>query len=674
MYKAIVIGSKGVNAVGLIRSLGQENIHVIYMSTFGRIESKYVKEYYRLSVDKNKWMDFFIEYGQKSKERIAMFPTDDDTAFWIDENYKILNDFFVIPHLNGEMKKFADKSIMNQIAKSVGFNVPDFIRLPLSNAERVNNYPIILKPYAGFAGDKGDILICNNDDEYKNAIQIFITRGYQEILLQQFLNDPLQEEIGIMGMALDNGDILIPGIIHKIRSYPTGKGSTSYAMFSSQKNGIDEDKIRELISCIGYVGIFDIEMIKAYEKYWFIEINFRNGQYGYVPTVAGCNLPANWLYGMKQMKIKNYDKLREVFYVNEREDYKHVKNGEISRKEWLKQFRAATAYGMYCPGDQRPFVRQYIKIPDRVIIKIQKMHLYIKDLFLKEEWNIAIREKNDKFLWEKGGTSEKFTVLSNTIRYWAADPFIITFDDKDYLFFEMFDRLKGKGVIGYREINGGKISRMKIAYKAEYHLSFPFIFHYNNDVYMMPEYSEGKELFLLKATHFPDKWEKVESWMNEKRLVDSILLSYQGNIFLLTQELESGYSSDKLSLYIKQDKKWIPHKQSPVLESLANSRLAGKVFFENNQLIRVAQDCQNGYGTRLHFSNIMKLNKDEYKEEMFQTINVEDLKTDLNHKFCGVHTYNFNKRYEVIDLKNYNRLRIFSIFNLVWKIVYRLKG
>lgn len=76
--------------------------------------------------------------------------------------------------------------------------------------------------------------------------------------------------------------------------------------------------------------------------------------------MAGCNLPANWLYGMKQMKIKNYDKLREVFYVNEREDYKHVK-GEISRKEWLKQFRAATAYGMYCPGDQRPFVRQYDK-------------------------------------------------------------------------------------------------------------------------------------------------------------------------------------------------------------------------------------------------------------------------------------------------------------------------
>lgn len=26
----------------------------------------------------------------------------------------------------------------------------------------------------------------------------------------------------------------------------------------------------------------------------------------------------------------------------------------------------------------------------------------------------------------------------------------------------------------------------------------------------MPEYSEGKELFVLKATHFPDKWEMTE--------------------------------------------------------------------------------------------------------------------------------------------------------------------
>ena len=403
---------------------------------------------------------------------------------------------------------------------------------------------------------------------------------------------------------------------------------------------INEEKIKQFVSATGYVGIFDIEMIRAYGKYWFIEINYRNGQYGYTPTAAGYNLPANWVYGMKNKKVEKCNNLQEIYYINERDDYRHVKEGTINKKEWLKEFHAASAYGMYCPGDQRPFIRQYMKIPDRVIIKGNKLKSNIKDLLFREEWNIAIRKKEDKSLWEKGGESKEFTVLPNTIRYWAADPFIISAGGKEYLFFEMFDRLKSKGLIGYREINGDKIGKMKIAYEASHHLSFPFIFKYENEYYIMPEYSEGKELFVLKATHFPDKWEMTESWMQGKRFVDSVLLSHEGENYLLTQDLKSGYSSEKLSIFIRKGKEWVPHKQSPVIKSLANARLAGKPFFEKNQLIRVAQDCQDGYGTKLHFNNIMKLSEDEYEEEMFRTISVENIMVDSKERFCGIHTYN----------------------------------
>ena len=321
---------------------------------------------------------------------------------------------------------------------------------------------------------------------------------------------------------------------------------------------------------------------------------------------------------MKNEKVEKCNNLQEIYYINERDDYRHVKEGTINKKEWLKEFHAASAYGIYCPGDQRPFIRQYVKIPDRVIIKGNKLKSNIKDLLFREEWKIAIRKKEDKSLWEKGGESKEFTVLPNTIRYWAADPFIISVGEKEYLFFEMFDRLKSKGLIGYREINGDKIGKMKIAYEAEHHLSFPYIFEYKNEYYMMPEYSEGKELFVLKAIHFPDKWEKIESWMQGKRLVDSVLLNHERENYLLTQDLKSGYSSEKLSIFIRKGKEWVPHKQNPIVKSLANARLAGKTFFENNQLIRVAQDCQDGYGTKLHFNNIMKLSEDEYEEEMFR--------------------------------------------------------
>lgn len=118
----------------------------------------------------------------------------------------------------------------------------------------------------------------------------------------------------------------------------------------------------------------------------------------------------------------------------------------------------------------------------------------------------------------------------------------------------MFDRFKSKGLIGYREIINGKIGKMKVAYQADHHLSFPFIFKYENEFYMMPEYSEGNELPLLKAIHFPDKWEKIESLMIGKRVVDSSLLNYKGDNYLVTQELNSGYSSDELSLFIQKIK------------------------------------------------------------------------------------------------------------------------
>lgn len=673
MCKAIVIGSKGVNAVGLIRSLGEGCVDVTFVSTYSKIESKYTKEYLRLPDNKKKWLALLQKYGQISKEKVGMFPTDDDTAFWIDENYETLQEYFIVPHAKGKMRMLADKSVMNEIAKKAELNVPDFIKLSLSESERKNQYPIILKPYAGYAGSKGDILICHNDNEYTNAIQILRKQGYKEVLLQQLLDDPEQEEIGLMGMALKNGQVVIPGIIHKIRSYPTGKGSTSYAKFSSDMSEINEEKIKQFVSATGYVGIFDIEMIKAYGRYWFIEINYRNGQYGYTPTAAGYNLPVNWLYGMKNEKVEKCNNLQEIYYINEREDYRHVKEGTISRKEWMKEFHTASAYGMYCPGDQRPFIRQYVKIPDRVIIKGRKWKLHIKDLLIKEEWNIAIRKRENNFLWEEGGGSKKFTVLSNTIRYWAADPFIISVGEKDYLFFEMFDRLKSKGLIGYREINGNKIGKMKIAYQAKYHLSFPYVFKYKNGYYMMPEYSEGKELFVLKATHFPDKWEKVESWMKGKRLVDSVLLNYEGENYLLTQYLKSGYSSEELSIFIQKGKEWVIHGQSPVVKSLANARLAGKPFFEKNQLIRVAQDCQDGYGTKLHFNNILKLSENEYEEEMFRTISVGDITLDSKENFCGIHTYNFDDRYEVIDLKNLDKIRIGNIFNIMWRVIGKLK-
>ncbi len=672
-FKAVVLGSKGVNATGLIRSLGMADVYVIFASTYSKIESKYTKEYLHLPNDKNKWIDILNIYTCKNEGKAAIFPSDDETAFWLDENYENLRENYIVPNAHRKLKTIADKAVMSQMAKAAGLAVPYFAKISLREQPKAVDFPVILKPFAGYAGSKGDISICRSKGEYVRASERLLDKGYKEILVQRLLDSREQEEIGLMGMALPGEKIVIPGIIHKIRSYPTGKGSTSYAKFEPGTEDLDIEKIKRFVCSTGYIGLFDIEMIKSKGVYYFIEINYRNGQYGYTPTAAGYNLPYNWIKGMTAEKIDDFKNLKSVFYINERDDFHHVKNGEIGLKDWIKQFNLATAYGMFCKGDQRPFIRQYVKIPDRVSIGLHKVAQRLRGLLIKEEWSIAIRKKEGNFLWEEGSKKRPFRVLKNTLRYWAADPFIISKDDKDYLFFEMFDRFKGKGVIGYREISDGKIGKMKIAYQAVHHLSFPYIFVWKENYYIMPEYSEGEKLFILKASHFPDVWEETYDLITGKRLVDSVLLKKDNSTYLFTQELKSGYSFDELCTFIKKGESWVGHPLNPLVKTPSNARLGGKIFFAKNKLIRVAQDCKTEYGKRLNFNEILVLDEENFNEKIISTIAPDDISTDTAKRFYGIHTYNFNDKYEVIDLKNKSKVELGNIINVFLKIIKRLK-
>lgn len=670
--RAIVFGSKGVNATGLIRSLGCAGVYVTFASKYHCIESKYVQEYVKLPDNSCEWLDILQKNVKESNNKHFIYPTDDESALWIDKNYEKLKKNFIIPNAEGKLRRIADKSVMNEMAKETGLDVPDFFKLSLDEYESNVIFPVILKPYAGYAGDKGDISICKNKQEYISSIEKLKSIGYSEVIVQQLIDDPNQEEIGLLGSSFPSGEVVIPGIIHKIRSYPTGRGSTSFARFSSDLEDINVDKIKKFVASTGYVGLFDIEMIKSEGKYWFLEINYRNGQYGYTPTVAGYNLPKNWMLGMLGIQVEQPQNLKEVFYINERDDFRHVKNGEISLKEWIRQFRLCSAYGMFCPGDQRPFVRQYIKIPDRIITKWNHMKEHIKDLLIKEEWSIAIRKTGKNYLWENNGDKDAFHILNNSFRYWAADPFVVSKGNKDYLFFEMFDRFKSKGLIGCREIENGLVGKMKVVYEAPFHLSFPFIFKNNNEYYMMPEYSEGENLPVLKAKKFPDKWEVVCNWMEGKRLVDSVLLKYKEQTYLFTQEMEEGYSFNSLDIYLKKEDGWIKHELNPVIKGSSNSRLGGGICILKNQMLRVAQDCEKEYGRQLHFNRITQLSVTDYKEELVKTIDVDQLNLDSKNKYYGIHTYNFNKNYEVIDLKNTKKFKFANLINLFYRLFYKL--
>ena len=147
------------------------------------------------------------------------------------------------------------------------------------------------------------------------------------------------------------------------------------------------------------------------------------------------------------------------------------------------------------------------------------------------EWCCAVRfnKNNDSIMTD---LSTPFVVLPNSKRYWCADPFLFQKDDYYFVFFEAYDRLKRKGVLGYRQITEHTAGDIHIIYEATSHLSYPFIYETDGNLYIVPESNMSGELYRLKCLSFPNHWEKEKVLMHE-RLVDSTFFFYNQEQYCL---------------------------------------------------------------------------------------------------------------------------------------------
>jgi len=263
--------------------------------------------------------------------------------------------------------------------------------------------------------------------------------------------------------------------------------------------------------------------------------------------------------------------------------------------------------------------------------------------FSREEWTMAIRRRGDKLLFEDGGAEKEFVIIPNSIRYWCADPFLINKDGREYVFFEMYDRWKEKGLVGYREIlDTGKFSKMKVALECPYHLSYPNIFEKDGDIYFIPESYMAEEIAVFKAVSFPDKWEKCHVLIEDIVAVDTTFVDEN---YALTKQ------GDGAILLKVQGDKLVKTENSPVETDEHFARCGGKIFDYSGNRIRPAQDCVGGYGMGIYFRRIEKCDETAFEEETIKKVEVEDIKHNGNRVYDGIHTYNFDDNYEIIDLK-----------------------
>lgn len=371
---AIVIGYKGTNSTGLIRSLGEAGYHVVFASSYSRIESKYTAEYLFLPEKDEERKEVLCRFLKNLPSKAALFTGDDASNAFITKYYDLISPYCYCPHAKGDLRKISDKTVMAQIAEEVGLHVPKTVMVELNDGATCPiDFPVIIKPYAGYAGRKTDIQICRSADEFESSTEYLRHNGYSKVMIQSLLESRDLQDLCLMGCSFDDGTVVIPCTIRKIRSYPLKQGSLSFGHVDHSVLASEMSCLKNFVKKTGYVGIFDIDMMICNGKPYFIEINYRNGQNGYVSTASGYNIPANWFRGMQGKPIETEKPLAEKYYMDEHCDYKHVLEGNVTIHQWLKDLRMTSVFAMYCRGDQRPFLRQYIRFPERWKNKLKKM-------------------------------------------------------------------------------------------------------------------------------------------------------------------------------------------------------------------------------------------------------------------------------------------------------------
>jgi hypothetical protein len=283
-------------------------------------------------------------------------------------------------------------------------------------------------------------------------------------------------------------------------------------------------------------------------------------------------------------------------------------------------------------------------------MKIKKITGY-RRLFLEEVWGISFQLKEysleNKF---KSLKAEDIISIKSPLNSFYADPFCFNFQGQNYIFFESFDFLRERGKIQYIKLHeDGRYTNPKTILSKGYHLSYPYIFKYRNDIYMVPESGENNSIDLYRAKNFPGQWEYVKTLIKGIKAYDTTIFEHNKVVYLFTYIPSQDnalviYYSDHLM------NEWTLHTRSPIIKGDFNSRPAGSIISFKGNLYRPAQDCRLSYGHSLVLNKINKLSTIEYEEEVYDVLTPDK----LSEEYSGTHTININH----ITVFDYRKIRI----------------
>lgn len=264
-----------------------------------------------------------------------------------------------------------------------------------------------------------------------------------------------------------------------------------------------------------------------------------------------------------------------------------------------------------------------------------------------EQWVIGVRRQSGHR--PSAGIASCF-LLEPSMGMHYADPFVLCNNGTTFVFFEAWSEDDSKGTIWVATVDPHHLwSQPERVLERSYHLSYPFVFEWLGDLYMLPETHHNHTIELYRAVNFPWQWDLAEVLMDGVDAVDSTLFEYNGRWWMFSAGFgDSGARLRHLSVFHAKSPfgPWQPHPCNPVVNNLSAARPAGRVFVDNGQLIRPSQDCRLRYGHAIAWNRVDLLNEREYHETRVAT-----LWPRLIDGWLATHTFNQDGEWQVLDGK-----------------------
>lgn len=310
---------------------------------------------------------------------------------------------------------------------------------------------------------------------------------------------------------------------------------------------------------------------------------------------------------------------------------------------------------------KKPYYFDIFKLPT---IKVQL--LYLLKTFLYKSKKIIWSKLGYKLNWSvafgfndnwKNVEFRKFKKITNPINGFYADPFVYNENGQNICFVEDYDYSTEKAKISAIEITEEGYVVLGTVIEEKFHMSYPFVFKYNNELFMCPETHEIGEIRLYKCSGFPLNWEFHKTIMKNISASDTCIFYTNSKWWMLTNidSAQLGDHCSELHLFFSDSfdsENWKPHALNPIIFSPLRARNGG-FFIIDHDLYRTFQvQGFDNYGESMGVAKILEISEQSYKEEM-----LFDIKPNFFQSIKGTHTFSIFSDMIVVDFSKLEKNR-----------------